>query len=69
MQPEVAIIIPVYNAADFLSETLASVRAQTFTAWECILVDDHSTDDSITVIEKFVRLDDRFIYFQNPSRK
>jgi teichuronic acid biosynthesis glycosyltransferase TuaG len=49
--PLVSIITPVFNAARWLPETLASVRAQSLTDWEHILVDDCSTDDSVAFIE------------------
>lgn len=58
--PLVSIITPVYNAARFLAETLASVRAQTLTDWEHILVDDGSTDDSVAIVEAAARDDSRF---------
>jgi teichuronic acid biosynthesis glycosyltransferase TuaG len=58
--PLVSIITPVYNAARWLPETLASVRDQTFTDWEQILVDDGSTDESVAIIEAARREDPRF---------
>jgi teichuronic acid biosynthesis glycosyltransferase TuaG len=56
----VSIITPVYNAARWLPGTLASVRAQTLTDWEHILVDDGSTDDSLAIIESAATNDVRF---------
>ena len=44
-EPLVSIIIPVYNRADLIGETLNSIGQQTYENWECILVDDGSTDD------------------------
>lgn len=44
--PEISVIVPVYNAAAFLEECVASVVAQTYTYWELLLVDDGSTDGS-----------------------
>ncbi len=55
-----SIIIPVYNRADLVSATLDSIRNQTYTDWECIVVDDHSTDDTVTVLEKYMMDDPRF---------
>ncbi len=46
--PLVSIITPVYNAARWLPETFATVRAQTLTDWEQILIEDGSTDSSRT---------------------
>ena len=57
--PLVSIITPVYNAAPWLEQTLASVRAQTLTDWEHILVDDGSADDSVSIIEAAARGESR----------
>jgi len=59
MKPLVSIVTPVFNAARFLPETLASVRAQTFTNWEHLLVDDGSTDSSVAIAEAAVSADPR----------
>lgn len=48
----VSIIVPVYNAADYIEETIDSVIDQTYTKWELILVDDCSTDDSYDIISR-----------------
>jgi glycosyltransferase involved in cell wall biosynthesis len=45
-KPEISIIMPCYNAAAYLEAAVASVRSQTFPAWELIVVDDGSTDAS-----------------------
>ena len=57
----VSIIIPVYNAEDFLTETIESVQAQTYEYWELLLVDDCSSDSSGQIIEKKAKEDDRII--------
>jgi glycosyltransferase involved in cell wall biosynthesis len=49
-EPLVSIIVPTYNRAALLAEALASVRAQTFADWECIVVDDGSTDETPTLL-------------------
>lgn len=59
MEIKVSIIIPVYNAQTFLEETILSVIGQEETDWELLLVDDHSTDDSLRVIERYAALDKR----------
>ena len=51
--PLVSVIIPMFNAAKFLPQTLESLRRQTFTVFEVIVVDDGSTDNSIEVVENF----------------
>ncbi len=57
---KVSIIIPNYNRAQFIAETLESVLNQTAPNWECIIVDDGSTDNSIDIIKEFTRKDKRF---------
>ncbi|NEU71613.1 glycosyltransferase [Hassallia byssoidea VB512170] len=51
--PLVSIIIPCYNAARFLEETLESVFKQTLNDWEIIIIDDGSTDDTASLIRAF----------------
>jgi glycosyltransferase involved in cell wall biosynthesis len=53
MSPKVSVIIPMYNAAPYLAETLASVYAQTYQDFEVLLIDDGSTDDTLTVARSF----------------
>ncbi len=45
-KPAISVVIPCFNAKKFLSETLAALRAQSFTDWEAIVIDDGSTDNS-----------------------
>jgi len=65
--PAISIIVPCYNQAEFLPETLNSVLTQTAANWECIIVNDGSTDVTETVAKKWVAKDERFkyIYQQN----
>jgi glycosyltransferase involved in cell wall biosynthesis len=58
----VSIIIPCYNYGWVLSETLESVLAQTHTQWECIVIDDGSTDSTRAIVERFIQRDARFTY-------
>ncbi|MGA7158722.1 MAG: glycosyltransferase family 2 protein [Acidobacteriaceae bacterium] len=67
--PLVSIITPVYNAARWLPETLATVRAQTFTDWEQILVDDGSTDNSLALVEAACEQDPRFRSLRTPQNE
>lgn len=63
----ISIIIPSYNRAGFISETLDSVLSQTYQNWECIIVDDGSTDDIERVIKKYTEPDTRFSFYKRPS--
>ena len=57
--PAVSIITPAWNAAGFIRDTIVSVRAQTFTNWELVVVDDGSTDDTVAIVESYAALDPR----------
>ncbi|MCC4214650.1 glycosyltransferase family 2 protein [Leeuwenhoekiella parthenopeia] len=63
----VSIIIPVYNREAFLKATLNSVRTQSYHNWECILVDDHSTDASLSLLKAFEEEDSRFKVLIRPD--
>jgi len=59
--PKFSIIVPVYNIErEYLEAALNSVLAQTFPEWECICVDDGSTNDARTVLDEFAAKDPRF---------
>ena len=57
--PTVSIIIPVYNVEPYLRQCLDSVISQTFTDWECILVNDGSTDKSGSICDEYASKDSR----------
>jgi len=59
MNPLISIIIPLYNRDDLIAETLDSIISQTYTHWECIVIDDGSTDDSVEVVSAFAKADSR----------
>ena len=60
MAPKVSIIVPVYNAETYLRRCLDSIAGQTFADFECILVDDGSTDGSPAICDKYAARDGRF---------
>lgn len=60
----VSIVVPVYNAAAYLKETVEMVKRQSFTDWELILVDDHSTDGSGKVMEALAAEETRIVLLQ-----
>ena len=66
-QPLISIIIPTYNRAYLIRETLDSIIVQTYTNWECIVVDDGSTDDTEKVLKEYIDKDNRFQYHQRPK--
>ena len=68
-QPLVSIIIPTYNRAHLIGETLDSVLAQTYTNWECIVIDDGSTDNTAEIVQNYLDTDPRFQYHTRPSTR
>ena len=60
--PLISIIVTFYNQAYYIAKTLESIKLQTYTNWECIIVDDGSFDDSAEVIKEFIKYDTRFTY-------
>ena len=50
----VSVVIPMYNAERTILRAIESVRAQTYTAWELILIDDGSTDGTLPLVEDYV---------------
>lgn len=65
--PIVSIIIPTFNRDQLIIETLLSVKNQTFKNWECIIIDDGSSDDTEKIINKFIFDDNRFKYKRRPD--
>ena len=62
----VSIITPVYNGEDFLDRSIKSVLSQTYQNWELLLIDDGSEDDSVRIIERYLK-DDRIKFLKNDS--
>ena len=65
--PLVSVVIPAFNAASVIAETLDSVCAQTFQDFEVIIVDDGSTDETAAVAREFCAADARFTLIQQPN--
>jgi glycosyltransferase involved in cell wall biosynthesis len=66
--PEVSVVVIFKDAEDFLTEAIDSVRAQTFPAWELLLVDDGSSDASTAIARRHAELDaGRVRYLEHPG--
>lgn len=63
----ISVIVPCYNQAQFLSETLDSVLAQTYVHWECIIVNDGSTDNTAEIAQRYCAKDSRFRYVEKKN--
>lgn len=55
-----SVIVPVYNAEKYLDMCLDSISSQTFRDFECIIIDDGSTDGSSAILDKYIKIDQRF---------
>lgn len=66
MSGQVSIIMPSYNTGRFISETIESVLAQSYSDWELIIVDDCSTDDTDEMIGQYLT-DERIRYIKNKN--
>ena len=64
----ISIVIPVYNAESYLDECVSSVISQTYQDWECILVDDGSTDGSADICDKWCAKDCRISVIHQENR-
>ena len=66
--PKVSIIIPCYNQEEFLEKTLQSVENQTFSDWECLLIDDGSIDKTGEIAKSWSEKDSRFKYHKRENQ-
>ena len=67
MRPYVSIIIPTFNRAHIIGETLDSVLGQTYQNWECLVIDDGSKDHTEELMEFYCSRDDRIGFYHRPK--
>lgn len=67
MNPLISIIIPTYNRAHLIGETIASIQKQTYPHWECIIVDDGSIDETEILILELIKTDTRISFYKKPK--
>ena len=63
----ISIIMATYNRAHFILETLQSIQNQSYVDFECLIIDDGSTDDTSNVVADFIKNDKRFSYQNRPN--
>lgn len=68
-RPLVSVIVPTYNYGRFIGQTLDSLRAQTCDGWECVVVDDGSTDDTEEVVARVSAVDARVRYVRQANQR
>lgn len=66
-QKKISIIMPAYNVGHVLHETFDSLLQQTYTEWECLCMDDGSTDNTYDVMQRYAKRDKRFRIFQQKN--
>lgn len=64
-EPLVSVIMPAYNAADYISEAIASVQNQTYKNWELFVIDDVSTDETCSIVENIIKQEPRIQLLKN----
>lgn len=59
----ISIVVPLYNKEKVILNTLSSVSSQDYQDWECVIVDDGSTDNSVQVVRDYIYSDQRFVLY------
>lgn len=68
INPQVSIIMATYNRVHFIEETLLSIQKQTFLDWECLIIDDGGTDNTVELITPLLEKDARFKYHKRKDK-
>ncbi|TRX04542.1 glycosyltransferase family 2 protein [Flavobacterium gawalongense] len=68
-RPLISVIMPAYNASDYIMEAINSVIGQTYNNWELIIVNDGSTDSTAEIIKGYLSIDNRIYYYYQENGK
>lgn len=68
MFPKISVIIPSYNRAHIIKDTLDSIISQSYQNWECLIIDDISNDNTENIINTYVQKDSRFKFIKRPAK-
>ena len=63
-----SIVMPVFNSGNTLSKSIDSIKAQSYTNWELIVIDDGSNDNSYEILKLFASSDSRIRIFQQENK-
>lgn len=64
--PLISVVMPSYNSGKYITDAIESVLQQTYTNWELIIIDGHSKDNTIEIIESYIKKDSRIkLYYDN----
>jgi glycosyltransferase involved in cell wall biosynthesis len=66
--PRFSVVVPAHQTASTIGETLDAIQAQSFVDWECIVVDDGSTDDTLAIASDYARRDHRIRVIHQPNQ-
>jgi glycosyltransferase involved in cell wall biosynthesis len=67
MIPKLTIAMPLYNDAKYVQQTIEAILSQSFKNFQLIIIDDCSTDNSVSIVNELANVDSRISLFQNPS--
>lgn len=67
--PTISIVLPVYNTETYLRECIESILSQTYTDFECIIIDDASSDGSREIIQEYAETDPRIHFLFNATNE
>ncbi|WP_114778923.1 glycosyltransferase family 2 protein [Botryobacter ruber] len=67
-QPLITVIVPCYNYGHLVTETLQNLKEQSYQVWECVIVNDGSTDNTIAIVSEFIKGDSRFRLISQPNK-
>jgi glycosyltransferase involved in cell wall biosynthesis len=65
MLPKISVLMPAYNTENYIIEAIESILNQTFKDFEFIIVDDCSTDSTLSILKEYERKDSRIIVLKN----
>ncbi len=68
MTPKVSVLLPCWNSEHYLQAALESLSSQTFSDFEIIAIEDHSSDSTLAILESFAKKDSRLKVLTNPAK-